>query len=95
NASDVMRDGGTLRITAKNKGDDVVVTVSDTGGGIPPETLPRIFDPFFTTKEPGKGTGLGLHTVHSIVSRTGGTITVDTDETGTTFTVALPTVVNY
>jgi signal transduction histidine kinase len=92
NAADVMTEGGLLRITAKNVGEDVVVTVSDTGGGIPPETLPRIFDPFFTTKEPGKGTGLGLHTVHSIVSRSGGTITVDTDDKGTTFTVSLPAV---
>jgi signal transduction histidine kinase len=90
NAADVMPEGGLLRITAGNQGDSVVVTVSDSGGGIPPEALPRIFDPFFTTKEPGKGTGLGLHTVHSIVSRAGGTITVDTDEKGTTFTVTLP-----
>jgi signal transduction histidine kinase len=90
NAADVMTEGGLLRITAKNVGEDVVVTVSDTGGGIPPETLPRIFDPFFTTKEPGKGTGLGLHTVHSIVARSGGTITVDTDDKGTTFKVTLP-----
>jgi signal transduction histidine kinase len=90
NAADVMSEGGQLKITAKNQGEDVVVTISDTGGGIPAETLPRIFDPFFTTKEPGKGTGLGLHTVHSIVSRSGGTITVDTDDKGTIFTVTLP-----
>ncbi|MEX0863890.1 MAG: ATP-binding protein [Acidimicrobiia bacterium] len=90
NASDVMSEGGTLKITAANRGSDVLVTVSDTGSGIPAEVLPRIFDPFYTTKEPGKGTGLGLHTVHSIVARTGGEISVDTSDQGTTFTVTLP-----
>jgi signal transduction histidine kinase len=90
NAADVMSEGGQLKITAKNQGEDVVVIISDTGGGIPAEALPRIFDPFFTTKEPGKGTGLGLHTVHSIVARSGGAITVDTDDKGTVFTVTLP-----
>ncbi|HEX9761809.1 MAG TPA: HAMP domain-containing sensor histidine kinase, partial [Acidimicrobiia bacterium] len=90
NASDVMSEGGTLRITAANRGSDVLVTVSDTGSGIPANVLPRIFDPFYTTKEPGKGTGLGLHTVHSIVARTGGEISVDTSDQGTTFTVTLP-----
>lgn len=93
NAADAMGDHGSLRITAANQGDDVVVTVSDTGGGIPQEVLDRLFDPFFTTKEPGKGTGLGLHTSHNIVSRANGTITVDTDETGTTFTVTIPAVI--
>jgi signal transduction histidine kinase len=93
NAADVITDGGTLTVTAKNEGDNVVVAVSDTGGGIPAEVLPRIFDPFFTTKEPGKGTGLGLHTVHTIVARSGGTITADTSDKGTTFTVTLPAAV--
>ena len=92
NAADAMGDHGSLRITAANQGADIVVTVSDTGGGIPLELVPRLFDPFFTTKEPGKGTGLGLHTSHNIVSRAGGTITVDTNEIGTTFRVTIPTV---
>jgi signal transduction histidine kinase len=92
NASAVMSEGGTLEITARNVGTDVVVSVSDTGGGIPKEVVPRIFDPFFTTKGPGEGTGLGLHTSHNIVTRAGGTIKVDTDEQGTTFTVTLPAV---
>lgn len=91
NAADVMKDGGILTIEAFNRDDHIVVTISDTGGGIPPEVAPRIFDPFFTTKEPGAGTGLGLHTVHSIVSKAGGTISVESDSTGATFTVTLPT----
>ncbi|MGB8359783.1 MAG: HAMP domain-containing sensor histidine kinase, partial [Acidimicrobiia bacterium] len=81
---------GELTITARNDNDHVVVTVADTGHGMPPEVAERIFDPFFTTKEPGKGTGLGLHTVHTIVGRAGGEITVDSSSSGTTFTVLLP-----
>jgi hypothetical protein len=70
----------------------VVIGVSDTGPGIPPEVVGRLFDPFFTTKEPGKGTGLGLHTVHTILTRAGGKISVASDGLGTTFTVTLPAV---
>ena len=92
NASDAMGGEGALAITARNVGDEVVVAVTDTGHGIPKDRVDRIFDPFFTTKEPGKGTGLGLHTVHNIVSRTGGTIQVDTSPSGTTFEVRLPAV---
>lgn len=92
NASDAMDQQGTLTIKAVNQGDQVVVTVSDTGSGIPPEIVERIFDPFYTTKEPGKGTGLGLHTVHTIIGRVGGEIEVDSSPDGTTFTVTLPAV---
>jgi signal transduction histidine kinase len=92
NAADAMDGSGKLTITARREGSDVVVTVADTGPGIPEETVARIFDPFFTTKEPGKGTGLGLHTVHNIVSRSGGTITVRSDGSGTAFEVRLPAV---
>ena len=91
NAADAMENGGTLTISAANDPEGVRVTISDTGSGIPPETAERIFDPFFTTKEPGKGTGLGLHTVHTIITRIGGTIDVDTSESGTAFLVLLPT----
>lgn len=92
NAADAMPDGGRLEVTARNADDHVVVTVADTGTGIPPEAVSRIFDPFFTTKGPGYGTGLGLHTSHNIVTKAGGTITVDTGENGTRFAVSLPTV---
>ena len=91
NAADAMEEGGTLSIAARNIGDDLVrVTVADTGTGMPEDVAARIFDPFFTTKEPGKGTGLGLHTVHTIVTRIGGDIRVESSPEGTTFTVDIP-----
>lgn len=91
NAADAMDEQGTLTITARNAPDSVVITVSDTGHGMPTEVADRIFDPFYTTKEPGKGTGLGLHTVHTIMERIGGDIEVETSPSGTTFKVTLPT----
>jgi CheY-like chemotaxis protein len=67
------------------------VEVSDTGGGIPAENLPRIFDAFFTTKPPGVGTGLGLAICEKIVSSFGGRIEVETAPgRGSTFRVLLP-----
>jgi signal transduction histidine kinase len=67
------------------------VAVIDNGSGIPPETLPRIFEPFFTTKEVGKGTGLGLAMVRSIITRMGGTIECQSEMgVGTSFIVTLP-----
>jgi signal transduction histidine kinase len=90
NAADAMDGQGTLTIRATQEEGQVVITISDTGGGIDAEVRDRIFDPFFTTKEPGKGTGLGLHTVHTIVTRSGGEIAVDSDGTGTTFTLRFP-----
>jgi signal transduction histidine kinase len=90
NAADAMDGSGTLTIEAVREDDAVVVKVSDTGPGIDPEVMSRIFDPFFTTKAPGQGTGLGLHTVHTIVNRTGGDIAADSGPSGTTFTLRFP-----
>ncbi|BAY95482.1 sensor histidine kinase [Tolypothrix sp. PCC 7601] len=108
NARDAMPDGGTLDLSAENQfideiytrmdlnaqvGNYVVITISDTGTGIPPELMDRIFDPFFTTKEPGKGTGLGLSTVMSIVKNSGGFVQVFSQESkGTKFKVYLPAI---
>ena len=92
NAADAMSGSGTLTIEAARENGAVIVRISDTGPGIDPEVSQRIFDPFFTTKEPGQGTGLGLHTVHTIVTRTGGDISVDSSSSGTTFTLSFPSV---
>ncbi|NJM17325.1 MAG: PAS domain S-box protein [Richelia sp. SM1_7_0] len=108
NARDAMPKGGTLSIEAENididenyvkmnldatVGNYVVVTVADTGTGIPPETKMRIFEPFFTTKEQGKGTGLGLSTTIGIIKSHGGFINVYSEVgEGTKFQVYLPAV---
>ena len=71
--------------------DDLVLSVSDDGCGIPAENLEKVFLPFFTTKADGHGTGLGLSTVHGIVEGLGGQIRVSSEvEAGTVFTVHLP-----
>ena len=92
NARDAMPRGGEVTIrTAVGPAGDVRVSVSDTGLGMPPEVQARLFEPFFTTKPEGVGTGLGLATVHGIVTQSGGTIEVQSAVgRGTTFTVSLP-----
>jgi PAS domain S-box-containing protein len=71
-------------------GDFVALSISDTGCGIPPEILDRIFEPFFTTKEVGKGSGMGLATVHGIVHEHGGHVVVESGPGGTCFSVLMP-----
>ena len=82
---------GTIAIGTEHDEQDVVVTITDTGRGIPPEHLGRVFDPFFTTRPPGQGTGMGLAVCHGIVTRHGGTIRLEsTPDQGSTVTVRLP-----
>jgi CheY-like chemotaxis protein len=106
NARDAMPHGGTLTLTAANitidaqyagtspeakAGPHVLLQVTDTGQGMPPEVRERIFEPFFTTKELGKGTGIGLATVHTVVKSHGGFVIVESEVgRGSTFKVFLP-----
>ena len=93
NALDAMGDSGVLTIVGRNEDEKVVVEVSDTGIGIPPENLAKIFEPFFTTKEIGRGTGLGLAVCYGILTEHGGTLDVQsTVGAGTTFTITLSAV---
>ena len=93
NARDAMPQGGSISISSRNlhrdtksvvahalpPGPYVLVTVTDTGTGIDPQTLARAFEPFFTTKEVGKGSGLGLSQVYGFVRSAGGDVTIDSE----------------
>ncbi len=88
NARDAMAENGILTLSTRNEtvdegripdlggGEYVVISVVDTGSGIPPEVLTRVLEPFFTTKEVGKGTGLGLPMVYGLAQQSGGTVTI-------------------
>ena len=91
NARDAMPRGGTLAIETGVVDEHVRLAVSDTGVGIEPGVLEHIFEPFYTTKDVGLGTGLGLATVHGIVTQSGGRVSVSSNPgLGSTFTVLLP-----
>jgi len=93
NARDAMPQGGRLTIETANVSQVVMLAVSDTGCGMDNETRARLFEPYFTTKEPGRGTGVGLATVHDVVTHLGGQISVMSDAgAGSTFKIYLPRV---
>ncbi|MBK6813732.1 MAG: response regulator [Sandaracinaceae bacterium] len=89
--NEVERPTHRVRITARGDGEMVIISVSDTGRGVPQDQLERIFDPFFTTKREGLGTGLGLSISRSILHRLGGNLLVDSVYgEGATFMCLLP-----
>jgi CheY-like chemotaxis protein len=105
NARDAMPRGGTLTIRCESAhvdeteaqeqevapGSYGVLSVSDTGTGMPPEVLAHVFEPFFTTKDLGEGTGLGLAGVYGTIRQSGGFVAVESEVgTGTTFRIHLP-----
>lgn len=103
NARDAMPNGGCVIVHARNAtvtagavselaaGDYILVSVEDTGTGIPAALLSKVVEPFFTTKEVGKGSGLGLSMVYGFVKQSGGTLTIQsTAEAGTTIALYLP-----
>jgi PAS domain S-box-containing protein len=101
NARDAMPSGGNLVIESRNataveagmpgNGAFVLISVSDTGHGMPPEVIERAFEPFFTTKEPGRGTGLGLSTIYGFAEQSGGHVAIQSEAgKGTTINLYLP-----
>lgn len=91
NAAQSIKTRGRITISTGTQGDRVWIAISDTGEGIPEQSLSRIFEPFFTSKSVGKGTGLGLSLSYSIVQKHHGSIDVSSKiGEGTTFTVVLP-----
>jgi signal transduction histidine kinase/DNA-binding NarL/FixJ family response regulator len=106
NARDAMPNGGMVTIATSNMtltdesirrqgearpGDYVVISVSDTGTGMPREVIERAFEPFFTTKDVGKGSGLGLSMVYGFVNQSGGHVAIESElGHGTTVRIAMP-----
>ncbi len=99
NAADAVEDAcvspraprGRVTVRTQRDGDFAMISVADSGTGVPPAIRDRIFEPFFTTKQPGRGTGQGLAIVREIVTQHGGNIALTTAEArGSTFTIRLP-----
>ena len=92
NSQDAMPDGGIIKISTKSSIDNnIEVSVSDTGCGIPENIAGKIFDPFFSSKGKVKGSGLGLSTTSSIVKKYNGSIDLVSKEgEGTTFIIRFP-----
>lgn len=93
NAAHAIEKQGEIAIKTWHEGNNIFVSISDTGKGIPQENISRIFEPFFTTKDVGKGTGLGLSIAYDIVKKHNGDIIVESEVgKGTNFTVKIPVV---
>lgn len=95
NARDAMDGSGTLTLATRNvqggRGEEVCLSIADTGTGMTPDTLKRAFDPFFTTKDPGKGTGLGLSQAYGFAVQSGGRLDISSEPgRGTTLSLYLP-----
>ena len=96
NAVDAMPEGGELKVTTDGTDDEVILTVTDTGTGIPEDHRNKVFEPFFTSKQMGKGTGLGLAVTYGIIKMHRGDIRIESNTdpamgpTGTKFTVHIP-----
>ena len=93
NAIDAIGKDGNIHVAtmAVHEPDEIIITIKDSGPGIPKEKLDKIFDPFFTTKKVGEGTGLGLTISFSIIQKLGGRIKVESEEGhGATFIISLP-----
>ncbi len=92
NAVDAIGDKeGTITVTSRIEDGELVIAMSDSGSGIPPDHLDTIFEPFFTTKEVGQGTGLGLSISHALMKKLGGEIVVENGlDRGAHFTLKIP-----
>lgn len=90
NAIDAMQGAGTLHLITRCENNFAMVEITDTGAGIPADTLPHIFEPFFTTKEVGLGSGLGLDISYRIIRQHHGTMEVQSQPGHTRFIIRLP-----
>jgi two-component system, NtrC family, sensor kinase len=91
NAAQAIDKKGDINIKTRSVGQNIEVSIADTGSGISADDLTKIFDPFFTTKDVGKGTGLGMNIAYNIIEKHNGTIQVESElGKGTTFTISLP-----
>jgi two-component system, NtrC family, sensor kinase len=94
NAIDAIGKNGWIRVKSIRSGGEILVSVADSGPGIPEEMQRKVFDPFFTTKSAGKGTGLGLWISYTIMEKMGGKISLNSRVgEGTTFVVQIPIVI--
>jgi len=95
NAIDVTSEGGNITVSSRKDNGMLVLSIEDEGGGVPEEIKDKIFEPFFTTKPPGRGTGLGLSVVHTLVERYGGRVEFENTSKGAVFKVYIKGLEEY